>query len=272
MLLDREQPDLMSAPSSQPGPADEKDVAARTEYTIDELAAVARVPSRTIRFYQSRGALMSPEIRGRVAYYGAPHVDRLKLIAQLQDRGLRIDAIRDLLVSIDRGELDLAEWLGVEQQVQAPWVNDKPRTVTEEELYEIAGSRRPGLLADLLRRNLIEKHEDVFLVQSPALLTIAMKLEAAGIDLGTVAYAWDVVKKNVGRAASELVELFVKRVEDDKLAPGALSSFDSLRPLGMEAVRLIFGRAMERELRNLYESGRMAKVQGRVTRVRKGKR
>jgi DNA-binding transcriptional MerR regulator len=267
MLLDSEHPDDMSAPSS---PADEKEAQPRPEYTIDELAAVARVPSRTIRFYQSRGALMSPEIRGRVAYYGPPHVERLKLIAQLQDRGLRIDAIRDLLVSIDRGELDLAEWLGVEQQVQAPWVNDKPRTVTEEELYEITGSRRPGLLADLLRRNLIERHEDVYLVQSPALLSIAMKLEGAGIDLGTVAYAWEIVRKNVGRAANELVELFVKRVEDDKLAPGALSEFDSLRPLGMEAVRLIFGRAMEHELRGLYASGRMAKVQGR--RGRKAKR
>jgi DNA-binding transcriptional MerR regulator len=268
MLLDREQFDSMSAPGS---PADEKaEGSARTEYTIDELAAVARVPSRTIRFYQSRGALMSPEIRGRVAFYGPAHVERLKLIAQLQDRGLRIDAIRDLLVSIDRGELDLAEWLGVEQQVQAPWVNDKPRTVTEEELYEITGSRRPGLLSDLLRRNLVEKHEDVFLVQSPALLSIAMKLEAAGIDLGTVAYAWEIVRKHVGRTANELVELFVRRVEDDKLAPGALGSFDALRPLGMEAVRLIFGRAMEHELRTLYESGRMAKVQGR--RGRKTKR
>src|SRR5579864_6298655 len=86
-------------------------------YTIDELAAAAKVPSRTIRFYQSRGALMPPEIRGRVAYYGGAHLERLKLIAQLQDRGLRIDAIRDLLTSIDRGEVDLAEWLGVEQQV-----------------------------------------------------------------------------------------------------------------------------------------------------------
>ena len=98
-----------------------------TEYTIDELATVSRVPSRTIRFYQSRGALMPPEIRGRVAYYGEPHLRRLELIAQLQDRGLRIDAIRDVLGSIDRGELDLAEWLGVEQQVHAPWANDQAR-------------------------------------------------------------------------------------------------------------------------------------------------
>ena len=99
---------------------------------IDELAAASRVPSRTIRFYQSRGALMHPEIRGRVAYYGKQHVERLKLIAQLQDRGLRIDAIGDLMKRIDRGEVDLAEWLGVEEQVQAPWALDQARTVTEE--------------------------------------------------------------------------------------------------------------------------------------------
>src|SRR5262249_51299955 len=135
---------------------------AKNEYTIDELAAVARVPSRTIRFYQSKGALMGPEIRGRVAFYGAAHLERLKLIAQLQDRGLRVDAIRDLTASLDRGELDLAEWLGVEREVQASWANDQPRTVNEEELYEIAGTRRPGLLGDLLRTRVVERHGDVF--------------------------------------------------------------------------------------------------------------
>jgi DNA-binding transcriptional MerR regulator len=243
--------------------------AERKEYTIDELAGVARVPSRTIRFYQSRGALMSPEIRGRVAYYGQPHVERLKLIAQLQDRGLRIDAIRDVLGSIDRGELDLAEWLGVEQQVQAPWANDQARTATEEELYEIAGTRRPGLIADLVRTKLAVRHGDVYLVRSPALLAIAIKLESAGIDLETASSASALIRKYVSRAAGELVELFVKRADEEQLAPRDMGRlFQTLRPLGMEAVRVIFGRAMERELRRLYESGRMAKMPG----AKKGKK
>ena len=63
------------------------------EYTIDELAAATRVPSRTIRFYQQAGALPKPQIRGRVAFYGDEHVERLKLVADLQDRGLRMKAI-----------------------------------------------------------------------------------------------------------------------------------------------------------------------------------
>ena len=80
------------------------------EMTIDELAAQTRVPSRTIRFYQSKGVLPPPGIKGRVAYYGPSHIERLGLIAKLQDRGLRIDAIRALVARIDRGELDVGEW------------------------------------------------------------------------------------------------------------------------------------------------------------------
>lgn len=242
------------------------------QYTIDELTVATRVPSRTIRFYQSRGALMPPEIKGRVAYYGQPHVERLKLIAQLQDRGLRIDAIRDLLASIDRGELDLAEWLGVEQQVQAPWANDQPRTATEDELYELAGSRRPGLLADLARARLVERHGEVYLVRSPALLSIAMKLEAAGVDLETAVSGSSLVRKHVRRMASDVVELFVKRAAEGAIDPRDLGKvFEALRSQGTEAVRVIFGRAMERELRELYESGRMAKLPAKARRAKRGR-
>jgi DNA-binding transcriptional MerR regulator len=238
------------------------------EYTIDELASVAEVPSRTIRFYQSKGALQAPEIRGRVAYYGRAHVERLKLIAQLQDRGLRIDAIRDLLGIIDRGELDLAEWLGVEQEVQASWANDQPRTVTEEQLYELAARRRPGLLADLTRTRLVERHGDVFLVPSPALLGVAMKLDGAGIDLETAAGAAVLLRKYLSKAASELVEYFVKRAKDGSVGDlGKL--FQELRPTGMEAVRVVFGREMERELRKLVESGKLATS---AARAKRGKR
>jgi DNA-binding transcriptional MerR regulator len=261
MLLETVATEDMSTPGGQ-----------RSEYTIDELAAVAKVPSRTIRFYQSRGALMPPEIRGRVAVYGDAHLERLKLIAQLQDRGLRIDAIRDLLSSIDRGEVDLAEWLGVEQQVQAPWANDQPRTVSEEGLYELAGSRRPGLVADLLRAHVIERRGEVYLVESPALLAIAMKLEGAGVELSTALQAEHVVRKHVGRAASELVQMFAQGFGDGAIAPREFGpGFDQLRNLGMEAVRIIFGRAMEHELRKLYESGALAKIPGKAHRARKGR-
>ena len=240
-------------------------------FTIDELAAQTRVPSRTIRFYQSKGALMAPEIRGRVAFYGAAHVERLKLIAQLQDRGLRIDAIGDLVKRIDRGELDLAEWLGVEEQMQAPWAHDQPRTVTEAELYDLTGSRRPGLLADLTRAKIVERRGDVYLVASPALLATAMKLEAVGIDLDMAAEASALLRKHLGRAVADLVDLFVTRVKAgrvDVTESGPL--FEALRGAGVEAVRVLFARAMEKSLRELLVSGKVASLSAEGKR-RKGK-
>lgn len=242
---------------------------AKGEYTIDDLASVAHLPSRTIRFYQSRGALMAPEIRGRVAYYRHAHVKRLELIAQLQDRGLRIDAIRDLVVSIDRGELDLAEWLGVEQEVQSSWAHDQPRTVTEAELYDLVGTKRPGIIGELLRTRLIERHGDVFLLRSPALLAVAMKLESVGIDLETASSASSILRKQMARTASDLVDLFVKRVDEGAIEiSDAGKLFQELRPTGIEAVRVIFGREMERALRKLLESGKLAKLPVRARRAK----
>jgi len=232
------------------------------EHTIDELAALARVPSRTIRFYQAKGALMPPAIKGRVAYYGQLHIERLKLIAQLHDRGLRIDAIRDLLASIDRGEVALAEWLGVEEQVQASWSNDRPRTVSEEELYELAGTKRPGLLADLVRTRLVQRTGDVYLVRSPALLVLAVKAEPAGIELETAAIASVRLKKRMDEAAADLVKVFLKRAEAGEVDDiGKL--LEALRSIGTEAVRVIFGRAMERALREVFESGKITKLEAR---------
>lgn len=225
-------------------------------WTLDELAAEAGLPARTIRYYQARGTLMRPEQRGRVGYYGPAHLERLRLIAQLQDRGLRIEAIRDLVGRIDRGELDLAEWLGVEHQVQAPWAaSDQPQTLDEADLYALAGADRPGLIADLIRARLIQKKGSSFLVPSPSLLQTALRFEAAGIDLGVGKKLGKIALKHLDKAVDELVATFVKSVRDGSITlsdPDTL--FSTLRPLGTDAVALIFARRMERALQTLVAS------------------
>lgn len=241
--------------------------------TLDGIAKAARVTARTIRFYQARGALMPPEVRGRVAYYGERHLERLKLVAQLQDRGLRIDAIRDLLKSIDNGETDLAEWLGVERALQASWAEDHPRTVTEAELYELASTDRPGLIAELLEAGLLERRADVLVLVSPALLGVAMKLEACGVDLETSVKASSIARKHIGRAANDLVALFLKHAADGAVETADVAAlFQALRPTGIEAMRVIFGREMEKALRKLRESGKMASLPAKARKARARKR
>lgn len=237
------------------------------EYTIDELTAVSGIPSRTIRFYQSNGALPRPEVRGRVAYYGEAHVDRLRLISRLQDRGLRIKAIRDLLRHLEAGEVDLQAWLGLDSQIGAPWSSDRSRIVTEDELYELLGSRRPGLLADLLRLRLVDREGDGYLVRSPALLVISMQLERAGVDLDTVYGGAAIIRKHVARAAKDLVKYFFRRAgegfghdaSDDEL----LEAFAEARPVGQQALQIIFAQEMDRVLRAQLEAGKTATISKR---------
>jgi DNA-binding transcriptional MerR regulator len=240
---------------AQPGP---------DEHTNDDQAARAKVPSRTIRFYQSKGVLPRPELRGRVAYYGAAHLERLKLIASLQDRGLRIDAIRELTARIDKGELDVNEWLGLDAQLQTSWANEKPRTMSEAELAELLGEARPGAIASLVRSRLLERHGEVFLVRSPALLQVAARLAAAGVDLELAREAADILRKHLTKAAGEVVEYFFAHAGEG-FGRGAThediaAALQALRPVGLEAVRVIYAQEMDRVLRRMAESGRTAKL------------
>jgi DNA-binding transcriptional MerR regulator len=120
-------------------------------YTIDELALAAGLPSRTVRHYQSEGALPPPRRLGRAALYGPAHLERLRLIGRLQDRGLRLDAIRDALRQVERGHLSLEAWLGLGEQVRTPWSDDSPILLADPELEQTFGEpspqRRPRQLA-----------------------------------------------------------------------------------------------------------------------------
>ncbi|WP_254206318.1 MerR family transcriptional regulator, partial [Nocardia alni] len=88
-------------------------MAVQVEYTIDELARVADTTVRSVRVYHERGLLPSPEVRGRIGYYGAGHLHRLQTIGRLLSRGMKLNGIRELLDAWDRGE-GLADVLGVQ--------------------------------------------------------------------------------------------------------------------------------------------------------------
>src|SRR5574337_1555530 len=103
------------------------------EYSIDELGAAAGVPSRTVRLYQSEGLLPPPTRKGRVGVYGPSHLERLRLIAQLQDRGLRLRGIRDALHDVAKGRMTLDEWLGVEAHLRTPGSTETAVLLSETE-------------------------------------------------------------------------------------------------------------------------------------------
>ena len=66
-------------------------------YRVDELAAAAGVSVELVRSYQTKGLLDPPRRDGRVALYDDRHLERLRTIRDLKDKGYSLKAIAGLL-------------------------------------------------------------------------------------------------------------------------------------------------------------------------------
>ena len=73
------------------------------ELRVDELAAAAGVTVDVVRSYQSKGLLPRPRHAGRVALYGARHLERLRTIRELKERGHSLRAIASMLAEQPEG-------------------------------------------------------------------------------------------------------------------------------------------------------------------------
>jgi len=63
-------------------------------YSLADLARLADVTTRTIRYYVAQGLLPSPEAAGPATRYGEGHLARLRLIKRLQREHLPLAGIR----------------------------------------------------------------------------------------------------------------------------------------------------------------------------------
>ena len=70
-------------------------------YSLAELADLAGVTPRTVRYYVSQGLLPSPGASGPGAKYDDGHLDRLRLIRKLQREHLPLAEIRQRLAGLD---------------------------------------------------------------------------------------------------------------------------------------------------------------------------
>ena len=229
-------------------------------YGLTELAARSGVPARTIRFYQSVEVLPRPDRRGRAAVYRDKHLERLRLVAELQDRGLTLSAIRHLLGRRASPGMSVGDWLGLDETLRGPWSEDRPRVVSDDELAGITGTRPAGLRGRLERSAYLERQPDgSWLIRSPTLLNLALQLHDAGIDVEVTGQATELLRRRVARAVDDLIMLFVGRTgagfaghaSRDELA----TALSTLRPIAREAAGIILAHEVERGLRQLLEAG-----------------
>jgi DNA-binding transcriptional MerR regulator len=82
-------------------------VSDETRYAIQDLADLAEVSRRTVRYYVQQGLIPAPAGVGRGPHYGQEHLDRLLQVKELQGAGRSLDEIRVALQGADRSSAAL---------------------------------------------------------------------------------------------------------------------------------------------------------------------
>lgn len=218
--------------------------------TIDALAQRTGMTVRNIRAHQSRGLLEGPEVRGRTGFYGPEHIARIKLIRELQNEGLNLEAIRRLVRSgAGSGEGALA----VVRRAREPFEEEEPATTDVGQLAEAFGTTDPTHLVRAERIGLLRPlGAGRYEVVSPRLHGAARELSDLGVPLDVILALAETVRRRTERVADDFVALFLEHVWQPFLAEGApverwqeiAGTLERVRPLAGSAVLAIFQMAM----------------------------
>lgn len=226
------------------------------EYRIEDLANASGATVRTIRAYQDRGLLPTPERRGRANVYREAHLARLRQIADLLDRGYTLASIKELLEAWDAGR-GLGGVLGLVAEVQGPWTDEEADRITRTELdAKFGGAQDDEAIAEAVALGVLERvpgRDDEFLVPSPQELAVAVELHAAGVPLTAIFAHLRELRGQVEHIASRFLEFTTEHVfarylghrpPTDSDAAEAASMVRRLRPLAQQTVDAELARAM----------------------------
>ncbi|MGH7761004.1 MAG: MerR family transcriptional regulator [Candidatus Dormibacteraceae bacterium] len=227
------------------------------EYRIEQLARSAGVAVDTIRFYQGKGLLEVPRREGRVTWYAESHLDRLRRIKELQQRGFTLTVIQRFLT----GELEPSD----EALVAAVTRPGAPQTLTLAELAERSGVAEP-LLLSLQQAGLLVPveggQEPLYPAGDLDAIAAGMKLIAAGVPLGPLLELGKDYSAAVDHTARQAVDLFDRHVRERIQSEGGateaaerklLATFNELLEASGTLVRHHFERTLLRAAREHIE-------------------
>src|SRR4029078_4637371 len=103
------------------------------DLTIEQLAAKSGMTVRNIRSHRARGLLPAPEVRERVRHYRPEHLNRLRMIQELQSEGFNLKGIERLL---ERSPGPAEQFLSFKRALGSSFETEEPQAFTQEELIE----------------------------------------------------------------------------------------------------------------------------------------
>ncbi len=230
----------MGTPAADDAEHDHADEA----FTVDQLAAAAGTMTSTVRMYQSRGLLAPPTRQGRVARYGSGHLERLRVIAELQRRGHSLAGIKELLAGVDDGR-PLHELVGVRT-----WGEPTRRTLTVSELMtRFAAPLMPADVTRAVGLGLVEPVGDRVVVDE-RFLDLGARLVQLGLPVTVVLDEWERLLEDARVIAHRFSALFDDHLLDgDAHLPEIARVLDELGPLAQDVTRLALERALADEAR-----------------------
>ena len=227
------------------------------EYRIEQLARASGMAVDTIRFYQGKGLLDAPRREGRVTWYAESHLERLRRIRDLQQRGFTLTVIRRFL----DGELEASD----ESLVAAVTRPTSPQALTLDELAERSGVAAP-LLKSLESAGLLVPveggEEPLYPAEDLDAIAAGMQLIAAGVPIADLIELGREYATATDRVAREAVELFDHHVRERIQAEGGeteaaerrlLELFNELMEASGTLVRHHFQRTLLRAAREHIE-------------------
>ncbi|NMN94219.1 MerR family transcriptional regulator [Antrihabitans stalactiti] len=189
---------LVDAAAQQPSA-----VGGSGEYRIDDLARRAGTTTRNVRAYRERGLLPPPRRVGRVAFYDESHVARLTLIASMLDRGYSISHVREMLTAWEEGK-ELGDVLGIEKALVGKWTEDRPVTMTVDDVRGLAGDQHA--LDRLVALGLVRIDGTSATVTRPKLLDAFREMREYGLSTDLVLDVHEKVTPRLEEISRILVE------------------------------------------------------------------
>lgn len=246
-----------AAPTPDPAAATADPAADDGWLTVDDLARLSGIPSRTIRFYRESKLLPQGERVGRRSLYAPSELDRLRVIADLRKQGLGLEAIAKLLDDPDGRHLAAIAAASVE--LRRPWTEDRSARMTRLEVIETLGTERPDSFDNLVKYGVIVPvgtpgGPDVYQVPSVALLQIVGDLKHAGLDADLMYLAWQTMQTHLTRLAADLLDLYVAGGVSGP-PDAVVETFAQVRPVVLRAIQHVFATAAEHTLAGFVERG-----------------
>lgn len=234
-------------------------VSGSVEFTVDELAREAGMTVRNVRAYASRGIIDPPRLEGRTGYYSMSHLNRLRLVRSLLERGFTLAAVEQAIVNSPNPAPEIALDLISMFDASAPEI--EPQVISREEIELLAGtSVNEDALAELEQLGLIELDGDRIVLLAPDVVRPGIAALGLGLTEPTLLKIAAREQEVLRSLAQEIVSLVSAEIAQPFIDAGlpesererVLSAIEGMIPIAGQSVLGMFRtelqHAVEQEL------------------------